>query len=198
MEHQANDKEPAVQADAKELPAHITRNIGDIVDLYQAETASMSRAQRRLEQFGSVISRPAYFIAIFLVVGAWIAFNLDATRMGFFEFDPPPFPWLQGFLTFVALMTATVVLIGQRRQTSLSDQRSHLDLQINLLTEQKVTKLIHMLEALRRDLPVTQHGSDAQTSALKEGINAAQVVSVLKQTELGTEAGKSPPKSEGR
>ena len=93
--------------------------------------------------------------------------------------------------------TATVVLIGQRRQTKLSEQRAHLDLQINLLTEQKVTKLIHMLEELRRDLPVAQQRSDAHTSALKEGINAAQVASVLKQSEFGTDGGRpaSPPEA---
>ena len=51
------------------------------------------------------------------------------------------------------MLTATVVLISQRRQTKLSEQRVHLDLQINLLTEQKVTKLIHLIEELRRDFP---------------------------------------------
>src|SRR5450755_713673 len=144
------------ETDGTPLPAHISQNIADIVELYQAETASMSSAQRRLEQFGSLIARPAYFIALFLLVGGWIGFNLDAARIGVFAFDPPPFPWLQGLLTFVALMTATVVLTGQRRQARLSEQRAHLDLQINMLTEQKVTKLIHMMEELRRDLPVTQ------------------------------------------
>src|SRR5476651_1101392 len=113
MEHHPSATESAGKADSMPLPAHITRNIADIVDLYQAETASMGRAQRRLETFGAVIARPAYFLAIFLVVGAWIAINLDAKRLGVFEFDPPPFAWLQGFLAFVALMTATVVLIGQ-------------------------------------------------------------------------------------
>ena len=95
-------------------------------------------------------------------------------------------------MTFVALVTATVVLVGQRRQTNLSEQRAHLDLQINLLTEQKVTRLIHMLEELRTGLPGAQLASDDRTSALKEGINAAQVVSVLKQSELGTD-GATPP-----
>ena len=48
-----------------------------------------------------------------------------------------------------------------------------------------------MLEQLRQDLPVAPQHADAHTSALKEGINAAQVVSVLKQTDLGTD-GASP------
>ena len=172
-------------AEAAALPRHISQNIADIVELYQAEAAALSTAQRRLEQFGLLIAQPLYFVGLFVLVGGWIIFNLDAARLGLFEFDPPPFTWLQAFMTFVALLTATVVLIGQRRQTKLSEQRAHLDLQINLLTEQKVTRLIHMLEELRQDLPVAPQRADAHTSALKEGINAAQVASVLKQTELG-------------
>lgn len=196
MDDPPSATEPA--PDTASLPPHISQNIADIVELYQAETAARSTAQRRLEQFGLLIAQPVYFIGLFVLVGGWIVFNLDAPQLGLHAFDPPPFAWLQGFMTFVALLTATVVLIGQRRQTNLSEQRAHLDLQINLLTEQKVTRLIHMLEELRHDLPVAPQRSDAHTAALKEGINAAQVVSVLKQTELGTDAGKSPPASQGR
>ena len=71
-----------------------------------------------------------------------------------------PFSGLQGVLTLIALLTATVVLIGQRRQTRLSEQRAHLDLQINLITEQKVTKLIHLIEELRQDLPMVRDRHD--------------------------------------
>ena len=133
MDEPPSAKEPA--AHAASLPPHISQNITDTVELYQAEAAGLSAAQRRLEQFGLLIARPFYFTGLFVLVGGWIAFNLDAARLGWLEFDPPPFAWLQGFMTFAALLTATVVLIGQRRQTKLSEQRAHLDLQINLLTE---------------------------------------------------------------
>ena len=196
MDDPPSAKEPV--ADAASLPPHISQNIAEIVQLYQAETAALGTAQRRLEHFGLLIAQPLYFIGLFVLVGGWVVFNLDAPRLGLLAFDPPPFAWLQAFMTFVALVTATVVLIGQRRQTNRSEQRAHLDLQINLLTEQKVTKLIHMLEQLRQDLPVAPQHADAHTSALKEGINAAQVVSVLKQTELGTDAGKPPVPPAGR
>lgn len=59
--------------------------------------------------------------------------------------------------------------------------------------EQKVTKLIHMLEAQRHELPIPDHASDPHTSALKEGINATQVASVLKQSELADDTPQRPP-----
>jgi uncharacterized membrane protein len=169
------------------LPEHISQNIADIVELQQRETAGLGQAQRRLELIGRFIARPRYFVALFVLVGGWIAFNLSAPRWGLQQIDAAPFPWLQGVLTFVALLTSTVVLIAQRRQAKLSEQHAHLDLQINLLTEQKVTKVIHLIEELRGDLPMVQDREDPHASALKEKTDAAQVLSVLKTTDLGSE-----------
>lgn len=72
--------------------------------------------------------------------------------------------------------------------------RSHLDLQINLLTEQKVTKLIHLLEELRRDLPMVRDREDPHAAALEKRTDAAQVLSALKDTGLTQEVrpGKVP------
>jgi hypothetical protein len=53
----------------------------------------------------------------------------------------PPFPWLQGMVSSNALLLTVAVLIRQNRMAQLAEHRSHLDLQINLLTEQKVTKI---------------------------------------------------------
>jgi uncharacterized membrane protein len=66
------------------------------------------------------------------------------------------------------MLTATLVLVAQERRNELSERRAHLDVQINLLTEQKVTKMIHLLEELRRDLPLVRDGEDPHAAALKE------------------------------
>ena len=59
--------------------------------------------------------------------------------------DEPPFFFLQGILSANALLLTIAVLIRQSRMAQLAAHRAHLDLQINLLTEQKVTRLIQML-----------------------------------------------------
>ena len=56
----------------------------------------------------------------------------------------------------IALVTTTIVLIAQNRQSRLEQQHTHLGLQVNLLTEQKVTKLIHLIEELRKDMPMVR------------------------------------------
>lgn len=87
----------------------------------------------------------------------------------------------------MALITTTIVLIAQNRQVKLDQQRAHLDLQVNMLTEQKVTKVIHLLEELRRDLPMVKDRYDPQIAVLQEGADTAQVVSALKDLGLTSE-----------
>ncbi len=171
---------------AGSLSEHISQNIADIVELQKTETDASSPAQRRLERVSCAMASPAYIVGLLLVAGGWITFNAIRARLGADPIDPPPFSWLQGTLTLVALLTATVVLIAQTRQTRLSEQRAHLDLQINLLTEQKVTKLIHLVEELRRDLPGVRDRDDPHVAVLREKADAAQVVSALKSSDLAT------------
>jgi uncharacterized membrane protein len=72
-----------------------------------------------------------------------------------------------------------VVLITQNRQKKLTEQRRHLDLQINLLAEQKITKLIMMVEELRRDLPATHNARDPEVEAMMESVNPHEVLATL-------------------
>lgn len=169
---------------AGSLSDHIDQNIEALVNLQRREWDTMPAAQRRLERISRLVARPFYLIGIIAFVGAWITYNLSAPLLQHAAFDPPPFGALQGVVSLTALLTATVVLIAQNRQTRLEKQRMHLDLQVNLLTEQKVSKLIHLLEELRRDLPFVEDRHDQQADLLQEGADAEQVVSALEQRGL--------------
>ena len=71
----------------------------------------------------------------------WVAVNLWGMKHGWRHVDSPPFFWLQGIVSCNALLLTVAVLIRQNRMAQVAEHRAHLDLQINLLTEQKVTKL---------------------------------------------------------
>jgi uncharacterized membrane protein len=105
-------------------------------------------------------------------------------------------------MTFISLITTTIVLISQNRQTKREQQHAHLDLQVNLLTEQKVTKLIGLIEELRRDLPMVRDRHDAHAAALEQPADTAQVVSAIHQVGLAGDSSTpnsadSPPKTKG-
>jgi uncharacterized membrane protein len=175
------------------LPDHVNQNIERIVAFHQREQEKVGRAERGLERVSSLIGRPVYLIGLLSLVVFWIAVNAVATALGFTPPDPPPFSRLQGLLTLAALATTTIVLMTQQRQGRLESQRAHLDLQVNLLTEQKATKLIHLLEELRRDLPMVRDRDDAVATAMQRPTDTAQVLSALKDVSGGSSPAPDHP-----
>jgi uncharacterized membrane protein len=182
------------------LADRIAQNVATIAELLQQEREKTSTpAQRRLEHLSRLMGQPFYLVTLLALVAAWVVLNTFGPAFGLHPFDRPPFQWLQGLLTLTALLTTTTVLIAQNREARLEQQREHLELQINLLTEQKVTRLISLLEELRRDLPMVQNRHDPQTELLQEATDTAQVISALKEVGVTGESpegsGETPPPS---
>jgi uncharacterized membrane protein len=176
---------------AASLSDHIDQNVSTVADLHEREADALSPARRHLERISAVVARPGYLVAILGFVVLWIAANILGRFIGIAAWDPPPFQWLQGLLTLIALLTTTVVLIAQIRQSKLEQQRSHLDLQVNLLTEQKVTQLIRLVEELRRDLPMVKNRHDPVSQSMQEAANASEVLEALEEVGLTQVTDKS-------
>ncbi len=184
---------PSAADSADPIPDPVTRNIEDILELESRELARATRAQLWLETASRGLARPAFPVGLLIFIVAWIGLNVTTTALGIPQFDPPPFPWLTGMLTLLALLITNIVLIGQGRQSTLAEQRAHLDLQISLLTEQKVTKLIHLIEELRADTPGVRMREDPHVSVLKKPADPAQVASALKELDPTSSAADRPP-----
>jgi uncharacterized membrane protein len=163
------------------LADHIDQNIESVVALQKREWETVGRAQRRVERVGRFIGRPVYLVAMLCLVAFWVVVNFFRP-WAYGGWDPPPFELLDGMMTLVALVTTTIVLIAQNRQTKLEQQHTHLALQVALITEQKVTKLIGLIEELRRDLPMVKDRHDPHAEALQESADTAAVISALEDT----------------
>lgn len=157
----------------------INQNIKAVLEFYAREEQKISRSQRILERISHFTGQPAFLGIILCFVALWILANVLLRRFGMAEFDPEPYFWLQGIVGLSALLTATVVLSKQNRFARLAEQREHLDLKVTLLTEQKVAKLIDLLEELRRDLPNVKDRHDPGASVLKQSMNPELVLAAL-------------------
>jgi uncharacterized membrane protein len=164
------------------LPDHISQNIEAIVALHTNAQRGLPRHQRVVEATTTFFSRPAFLYGILLVTALWILPNALPRRFGLRQFDPPPFYWLQGAVGFGALLVTTGVLIKQDRQEKLAEQRAQLSLQLNLLSEQKIAKLIALVEELRCDLPNVQNRFDPEAHEMKQAADPQVVMNVLEDT----------------
>ena len=160
----------------------VDQDIETLVALRMRAERKVSRHQRIIERVTQNIGRPRFFYSIILFVALWIFVNSFATQLGLPFHDTPPFYWLQGIIGLGALLMANVVLITQNRQNKLAEERRHLDMQISLLVERKVSKVIDLLEELRRDAPNIEDRHDPQAEAMKENVDPHAVITSLNQS----------------
>jgi len=164
-----------------QLPPSVSENIGTIAEFYARHEQRLSVPQAIVEKISLFFGSPGYVAGSVVFVVCWIAANLGAPHFGWRQIDAPPFFWLQGIVTLNAFIISTTVLIRQHRMARLAEHHAHLDLQVNLLTEEKSSKIIALLEELRRDLPNVSNPADTEAHEMAKPADARAVLSAIEQ-----------------
>ena len=126
----------------EELSAPENENLDALVKFREQEDAGISKFQALIENLSRFFGSPTYLVFGVVFILVWIASSLWGADHGWTHVDKPPFFWLQGLVSAHALLLTIAVLIRQNRMAQLAEHRAHLDLQINLITERKVTALL--------------------------------------------------------
>ena len=77
----------------------------------------------------------------------WIIINLNLIPR-ITPFDPFPFGLLTMIVSLEAIVLSIFVLISQNRASTIEDLRSEIDLQVDLITEQELTKLMQIVSLM--------------------------------------------------
>lgn len=151
------------------------------MDLHTRADDQVTTHQRWIERLTAKLGRPRSLYGIVICVLAWIGVNLLLPATGRHAFDPPPFEALQGLVSLGALLVTTMVLTTQNRQYLVDSRRSRLALHMNMLAEAEVTKLIALIEELRRDMPNVRNRHDPQAAEMQKPVDPTQVVVELEK-----------------
>jgi uncharacterized membrane protein len=172
---------PTDKTSATNLPSSTKENLELLSRFKDGEEAQISGLQLAIERISRFFGSPAYFAFAVVFIALWIAVNAFGWRHGWRHVDAPPFFWLQGWVSSNALLLTVAVLIRQNRMAQVAEHRAHLDLQINLLTEQKVTKTLQIIDELRRDLPALRDRPDAEVTEMTKPADAHALMHAIKQ-----------------
>jgi uncharacterized membrane protein len=171
------DHQPATER----LPASTKENLELLTRFKDGEEAKISGLQNAIEQISRFFGSPLYFAFAVVFIVLWIAVNSYGVHAHWHHVDAPPFSWLQGLVSSNALLLTVAVLIRQNRMAHVAEHRAHLDLQINLLTEQKVTKILQIIDELRPDLQVQGAGTDAEVTEMSKPADAHTLMHAIKE-----------------
>jgi uncharacterized membrane protein len=117
--------------------------------------------------------------------GGWIFFN---SIPGVGHVDPFPFTFLTLIVSLEAIFLSTFILISQNLDKRISERRSHLDLQLNLLSEQENTKMIIILNAIAAKVGADLT-NDPQLRALSEETRPERLIEQIDARENNNSRG---------
>jgi uncharacterized membrane protein len=80
----------------------------------------------------------------------WILINAGKTP--FTPFDPFPFLLLSVAVSSYAIILSIIVLISQNRESQINSLRQELQLQVNLIAEREITKVLKVLKEIREEV----------------------------------------------
>ena len=132
------------------LSGVVERNIEALLALRQERLGRRNLQDRSIDAVTAFAGSPAFIYLHAAILVFWLVAN--TSHLGLRAWDPYPFVMLAMAASVEAIFVSTFVLIGQNRQSETADRRADLDLQINLLAEHEITRLIEMVEAIGRRL----------------------------------------------
>ncbi len=161
------------------LAGVIQRNIQALLHRRQEEAQAKSYQYR----FADAITRftgSMLFVYIHLVLFAtWIIVNLPAVPLPKFD---PTYVVLAMFASVEAIFLSTFVLISQNRMSQQADKRADLDLQVSLLSEHEVTRLITLVKAIAEKLEI-EASRDPELPELQKDVEPEKVLDVMEAHE---------------
>lgn len=135
-------------------PNLVVENIAAVAGL-EAEAMQRRTAADRASDAIAAFVGTIGFVALHLI---WFALwaSINTGLIPFVPaFDPYPFQLLCMIVSLEGVLLATFVLIKQNRMSYISDRRAHLDLQVNLLAEREITRLLQVTQEIARRVGVT-------------------------------------------
>lgn len=174
---QSGSREPTVPPPQPVgLASALRRNIEAMRRRRQEEERS-TPLQERIAIAITRFSGSMIFVYLHLAaVLFWVAANLGWLP-GLEPWDPS-FVVLAMIASVEAIFLSTFVLISQNRMAAAADKRADLDLQINLLAEHEVTRLVAMCEAITKQLGI-EEPQDAEVQELKRDVAPEVVLDAL-------------------
>jgi uncharacterized membrane protein len=142
------------QTDPGAGPSLVAENIAAVAELEAEALKRRTPADRASDAIAAFVGTIG-FVALHLV---WFALwaSINAGLIPFIPaFDPYPFQLLCMIVSMEGVLMSTFVLIKQNRMGYLSDRRAQLDLQVNLLAEREVTRLLQIAGEIARRVGVT-------------------------------------------
>jgi len=176
----AGDAAGTDAAGAAAIAPVVERNIAALVARRRRDQARASTQEKVADAVTGFVGSMRFVYLHLAIYGAWIVVNLGWVP-GAPRFDPT-FVVLAMVASVEAIFISTFVLVSQNRMGAMAERRAELDLQISLLSEHEITRLLALttemarrmgIEAAERD-ELRQLAADVAPEAVLDRMEASE------------------------
>lgn len=165
----------------------VRKNTAATIEMQRKMTEARTLGGRIADAITDFTGSMAFVYVHVVWFGIWVVLNIGLIRIPHLsEFDKFPFSLLTMIVSLEAIFLSTFVLISQNRLAAASEKRAELDLQVNLLAEQKATKVLEMLSQITEQLDSMgdrfNFKPDPEVQALKVSPEPQEVLQVIEET----------------
>ncbi|MEP6789062.1 MAG: DUF1003 domain-containing protein [Acidobacteriota bacterium] len=171
MSNKQNANKGDKASGSESLETETQNNVLKVAEIENSQRADRKFAEKLAEIIAAFCGSMVFVYVHIAWFGGWIIVNSFVPRL---SFDPFPYTFLTLVVSLEAIFLSTFILISQNHETKLTEQRNHLDLQINMLTEQENTKMLELLQVIARKVGID--ANDPQTEALLEPMEPGRIV----------------------
>src|SRR3984893_1881955 len=153
-------------------------NIEAIARLEHDALERRTPTERLSDVMTRLVGNMGFLLAHLIVIASWSILNLHLIP-GLKAFDPFPFGILALVVSSESVFLTIFVLISQSRMARQSERRSHLDLQVGMLSEQELTTILRMLQTLCQHMGVNVDSSKQEVQSFSKTTDVHKLASEL-------------------
>jgi uncharacterized membrane protein len=153
-------------------------NIDAIAKLEHDALDRRTPTERASDVITKLVGNVGFLLAQLLLIAIWTLVNLHLIP-GLKAFDPYPFGVLALVVSSESVFLTIFVLISQSRMARQAERRSHLDLQVGMLSEQELTTILRMLQTLCQHMGVNVDSSKQEVQSFSKTTDVHKLASEL-------------------
>jgi uncharacterized membrane protein len=160
-----------------EITQIVERNVNALLHRKKEDRKKRSLSEKIV---GAITAFAASMLSVFIhliLFSTWITWNLGILNLKPFD---PNFIILATFAAVEAIFLTTFVLIGQKHMNAQAEKWAELDLQVSLLTEHEVTRILTLITAVARKMDLEVAG-DEEIEELSKDIHPEKVLDTMEK-----------------
>ena len=158
----------------------VERNITALIERRKRADRHKNWQERMADRITRLSGSMLFVYLHLLIYGLWVTINLGWIP-GVPRFDPT-FVVLAMEASVEAIFLSTFVLISQNRMQAEADKRADLDLQISLLAEHEITRVVQLVSAMAARMGIRE-GESPDLRELKQDVAPEQVLDRIEEVE---------------